>query len=121
MTGYNRPYVLQMAVALMTPGFDDEYYSGVRSAAESNGVSAEELDRAAFVVDGVQRGGGDLDEWIRQEFIVDGWLHGYVPLELDPSDPKWSTWKLAQFNDEHYDVQTVINHQPGRSDEQDIR
>ncbi|MBV0920516.1 hypothetical protein KC238_24980 [Mycobacteroides chelonae] len=121
MTGYNRPYVLQLAVALMMPGLDDTHYSSVRSAAESNGVSAEELDRAAFVVDGVQRGGVDLDEWIRQEFIVDGWLHGYVPLELDPSDPKWSTWKLAQFNDEHYNVQTVFNRQPGRSDEQDLR
>ncbi|GAB5901193.1 hypothetical protein [Mycolicibacterium mageritense] len=102
MTGLNRPYVLQMAVALTVPGRDDEFYARVRESAENNGVSAELLDRAAFIADGVRRGGTDVDEWIRQEFLVDGWLHGYVPLDASPTDPDWSTWKLAQLNEEHY-------------------
>lgn len=102
VTAHNRPYMFQIAVALLIPGRDDEYYARVRESAENNGIPADQLDRAAFIVDGVRRGGTDVDEWIRQEFIIDGWLHGYVPLGASPTDPEWSTWKLAQLNDEHY-------------------
>lgn len=102
VTEQNRPYVFQMAFALLVPGHEDQYYARVRESAENNGIPADQLDRAAFIVDGVRRGGTDVDEWIRQEFIVDGWLQGYVPLDISPADPEWSTWKLAQLNDEHY-------------------
>lgn len=101
VTAHNRPYIFPMAAALRVPGRDDEYYARVRDSAENNGIAADQLDRAAFV-DGVRRGGTDMDEWIRQEFIVDGWLHGYVSLDASPTDPEWSTWTLAQRNDEHY-------------------
>jgi hypothetical protein len=113
MTAYNRPYILQMAAALVLPGQDDEYYARVRDGAENNGIPADQLDRAAFIVDGVRRGGTDVEEWIRQEYIVDGWLHGYVPREMSPADPEWSTWKLAQLNDEHYGPAGRVTQQGG--------
>ncbi|CPR56924.1 Uncharacterised protein [Mycobacteroides abscessus subsp. abscessus] len=72
MTTFNRPYVLELAVALLVPQHDDEYYRRIRQTAEANGVTTAQLDRAAFVVDGVRKGGTDIDEWIRQEYIVDG-------------------------------------------------
>ncbi|KWX19576.1 hypothetical protein AFM11_35165 [Mycolicibacterium wolinskyi] len=106
MTAFNRPYVLQMAVALIVPQRDDEYYRRIREAAEGNGVPPDLLDRAAFIVDGVYKGGTDIDEWIRQEYIVDGWLHGYVPLDASPTDPHWSTFRLAQLAADHYRTQT---------------
>lgn len=108
MTTFNRPYVLQLAVALIVPQQDDDYYRRIRTTAEANGVAAEQLDRAAFVVDGVRKGGTDIDEWIRQEYIVDGWLQGYVPLDASPTDAQWSTYHLAQLAENHYRSQPSV-------------
>jgi hypothetical protein len=102
MTLQNRPYIFQIAVALLAPERNDGYYEHVRKTAETNGVSADQLDRAAYIVDGVRRGGTDIDEWIRQEYIVDGWLQGYVPLDASPADPQWSTFHLAQLAEDYY-------------------
>jgi hypothetical protein len=43
----------------------------------------------------------DYQSWIRQEYIVDGWLQGYLDANVDPIEAP-STWVLGQLADAHY-------------------
>lgn len=79
---------------------DDATIAGHYANAERNGVDRATLDRAAHTL--VRLAPADVDEWIRQEYIVDGWLHGYLPLTADPADPSLTTWQLGQLAYAHY-------------------
>ncbi|KDE96917.1 hypothetical protein Y900_030250 [Mycolicibacterium aromaticivorans JS19b1 = JCM 16368] len=103
----NRPYVFELARQLLTAldhdAATEQHLNGIDlqyANAERNGVDRATLDRAAHTL--LKLAPADIDEWIRQEYIVDGWLRGYLPLTTDPTDPNMSTWKLSQLADAHY-------------------
>jgi hypothetical protein len=50
----------------------------------------------------LQRGGEEEEDFILREYILDGWLHGYLPLDVAATDPALSTWKLAQLAEAYY-------------------
>lgn len=104
---FNRPYTFELARQLLAT-FDhqvltEQHREDIASQyanAERNGVDRATLDRAAHTLQRLAP--SDVDEWIRQEYIVDGWLHGYLPLAADPADPSLSTWQLGQLAYAHY-------------------
>ena len=112
----NRPYIFELARQFLIAQhedpaaqhldvhvFTDEDHvilAGHYANAERNGVDRATLDRAAHTL--LRLAPADVDEWIRQEYIVDGWLHGYLPLNADPADPSLTTWQLGQLADAHY-------------------
>jgi hypothetical protein len=79
---------------------DYENIGGQYANAERNGVDRATLDRAAHTL--LRLAPADVDEWIRQEYIVDGWLDGYLALSVDPADPALTTWRLGQLAHAHY-------------------
>lgn len=48
------------------------------------------------------RVGTDIDEFIRREYIINGWLQGYLPLTASLADPALTIRKLAQYAHCHY-------------------
>ncbi len=98
MAGANRPYTFELA-ALVVNGQD---LDGVRKAAEANGVAAADLDRAIAIVRGLQQGGEDPDDFVLREYILDGWLQGYLPLTVQGGDATLNTWRLGQLAEAHY-------------------
>ncbi len=97
----NRPYIFELA-AISLQSTESPGSEGIRDVAARNGVDLEQLDRAAEILRGVVAAGGDLDEWIRNEYILDGRLHGYLPIDASPADTDLATWKLGQFAEAHY-------------------
>lgn len=100
MATQNRPYVFELAtqfVELVARGGDG---SDTRELAARNDVDAGELDRAIAIVQGFISGGADVTQWLHQEYVIDGWLRGYLPLETSPADV--TTWTLGQLADNHY-------------------
>jgi hypothetical protein len=112
----NRPYIFELARHFLVaqhqdPGAqqhdpvvfteeDHENIEGQYANAERNGVDRDTLNRAAHTL--LRLAPADVDEWIRQEYIVDGWLHGYLDLSIDPADPTLTTWRLGQLAYAHY-------------------
>ncbi|MEX7474564.1 hypothetical protein AB4Z39_33275 [Mycobacterium adipatum] len=96
---YNRPYTFELAYQLLTAQPGDDLVGHYANAA-SNGVDRPALDRAAQTLRRLAP--ADVNTWIRQEYIVDGWLHGYLDITADPADPTLTTWKLGQLADAHY-------------------
>ncbi|WP_201263266.1 hypothetical protein [Mycobacterium avium] len=96
---YNRPYTFELAHQLLTATSTDDV-AGHYANAERNGVDRATLDRAAATLQRLAP--ADVDTWIRQEYIVDGWLHGYLALTADPADPNLTTWQLGQLAYTHY-------------------
>lgn len=94
----NRPYTFELA-ALTLGG---QPLENVRKTAVSNGLSVESLDRAIGILDILQRDGEDPQDFVLREYILDGWLHGYLPLDVEAADPALSTWKLGQLAEAHY-------------------
>lgn len=103
----NRPYTFELAGHLLA-AFNHqvlteqhhEDIAGQYANAERNGVDRATLERAAHALQRLAP--ADVDEWIRQEYIVDGWLQGYLPLTADPADPSLTTWQLGQLAYTHY-------------------
>lgn len=98
MAGTNRPYTFELA-ALVVNGQD---LDGVRKSAQANGVAAADLDRAIAIVRVLQQGGEDPDDFVLREYILDGWLQGYLPLDVQAGDPTLNTWRLGQLAEAHY-------------------
>ena len=96
---YNRPYTFELAYQLLTAQPGDDLVGHYANAA-SNGVDRPALDRAAQTLRRLAP--ADVNTWIRQEYIVDGWLHGYLPLDVAGTDPTLTTWKLGQLAEAHY-------------------
>ncbi|AFM20049.1 hypothetical protein Mycch_5372 (plasmid) [Mycolicibacterium chubuense NBB4] len=74
----------------------------MRKAAEANGVAAADLDRAIAIVRVLQQGGEDPDDFVLREYILDGWLRGYLPLTVQAGDPTLNAWRLGQLAEAHY-------------------
>ena len=94
----NRPYMFELA-ALILNGEDSD---GVRKTAESNGVVAADLERAIAILQMLQQGGEDPDDFVLREYILDGWLQGYLSLGVRTGDPALNTWRLGQLAEAHY-------------------
>ncbi|MGP4058541.1 hypothetical protein ACTWP6_27580 [Mycobacterium sp. 4D054] len=99
MTSLNRPYTFELAaMALADPGQQDE----IGATAERNGVGPEHFQRAVLILKALAASGHDIEDFVRREYILDGWLHGYLPLDASPGDPTLTIWKLGQFAEAHY-------------------
>lgn len=113
----NRPYIFELARHFLVAqhagrpfaqsddvhAFTEEDHENIESQyanAERNGVDRDTLNRAAHTLQRLAP--TDVDEWIRQEYIVDGWLHGYLNLNADPADPTLTLWRLGQLAYAHY-------------------
>lgn len=103
MTG-NRPYTFELAALLVAEQDRGNDTAQLQATATSNGVDLDHLDHAAAIVRHLAAGGEDVDDWIRREYLIDGWLHGYlpVPAESSPADPGLTTWVLSQYADAYY-------------------
>lgn len=97
---YNRPYTFELANELLTDRAAGHDVAGHYANAERNGISRADLDRATATLRRLAP--EDFATWLRQEYIVDGWLHGYVDVNADGSGADLSTWVLGQLADEHY-------------------
>ena len=95
----NRPYTFELAALALD---DQQPLENIRKTAVSNGVALDTLDRAIAVLRILQRGGEDPQDFILREYILDGWLHGYLPLDNAATDRALSTWKLGQLAEAHY-------------------
>lgn len=100
----NRPYAFELGAILYRETAAGQT-TNIRDVAADNGVSAEQLDRAAAIIARLDADGQDIDEFIRREYVIDGMLNGYVPLDASLRDPTLSTWTLSQHADNHYSRQ----------------
>lgn len=99
---FNRPYTFELAGQLLTARSLGDATAGHYLNAESNGVDRAQLDRAVATLQRIAP--ADFDTWIRREYIVDGWLHGYLELSANPDDPTLTVWVLGQRAAAHYDA-----------------
>ncbi|GAB4999701.1 hypothetical protein MAHJHV65_46740 [Mycobacterium avium subsp. hominissuis] len=97
---FNRPYTFELAHQLLSARSLGHDTAGHYASAASNGVDRELLDRAALALQRLDP--ADVDTWIRHEYIVDGWLHGYLDPAADPADPTLTAWVLGQLAAAHY-------------------
>jgi hypothetical protein len=49
----------------------------IQKTAEANGVAPATLERAIAILQILQRGGEELDDFVLREYILDGRLQGY--------------------------------------------
>lgn len=95
----NRPYRFELAaMALAEPGQHGE----IETLAERNGVDPDKFERATVIINGLKASGETLEDFVRREYILDGWLQGYLPLDVSPADSSLTTWKLGQFAEAYY-------------------
>lgn len=100
MPTYNRPYMFELAAMVLTARERGDHDSVAYATAEANGVEPEQLDRAVATLARLQI--ADFATWIRHEYLIDGWLHGYLDTTVDSADPTLTTWMLGQLADAHY-------------------
>ena len=99
MTNFNRPYTFELAaMALADTGQHDE----VGALGERNGVGPDHFERAVLILKAIASSGERIEDFVRREYILDGWLHGYLPLDIAGTDPTLTTWKLGQLAEAHY-------------------
>ncbi|MCA4726665.1 hypothetical protein [Mycolicibacterium fortuitum] len=99
MTTVNRPYMFELAALIVRAEERHEEVASLRQAAARNAVDATELDRTVELLRRFHATGTDIDEWVRQEYFVDGWIHGYLPPDLAPTA---SVWQMAQYAAAYY-------------------
>jgi hypothetical protein len=80
----NRPYTFELAATALA---ETAQHSEIRALAERNAVDPDQFERATIILKGVKASGETLDDFVRREYILDGWLHGYLSLDASPSDP----------------------------------
>jgi hypothetical protein len=100
MTIANRPYTFELASTLLDARRRGEPVAGHYDIASRNGIAHDALDRAAATLERLAI--EDCATWIRHEYIVDGWLNGYLDINADPADPTLTTSLLSQHADLHY-------------------
>lgn len=73
----NRPYAFELAaMAVVDPGRHNDF----KDTAERNGVGPDQFDRAAAILKTYVSSVESLEDFVRREYFLDGWLHGYLPL-----------------------------------------
>ncbi len=103
MSDYNRPYLWEIAANALSSDnamtLDD-----VRALADRHGIPELNAERAMSTLTALAAAGEDLDEWVRRQYVVDGWMEGYLLIDTAAlSDANtYSTWKLAQLAYAHY-------------------
>ena len=102
----NRPYLFELATLIRTARINGEDLSSLRDVAAHNNIDLAELDRASSIVDALAAEGTDLDEWVRREYIIDGWLHGWLSPQASFNDPALTSWKLSQYAYDYYSQST---------------
>lgn len=95
----NRPYAFELAHDLLADRTAGRDVEGHYANAERNGVGRAALDRAAATLQRLAP--EDFATWIRHEYLVDGWLHGYVDVTAGSGD-ELTTWVLGQLAETHY-------------------
>ena len=95
----NRPYVFELAALALNP---EVGHDNARKTAHDNGIDDAVFDRAVDVLHRIRDGGEDIDDFVLREYILDGWLQGYVPLDPEASTSMPTTWRLAQLAEDHY-------------------
>lgn len=98
----NRPYTFELAAIALEVPAESAGDEGIRDVAARNGVDLDQFDRAVEILKGVAAAGGDIGEWVRNEYILDGRLHGYLPIDASLTDADLTTWKLGQYAEAHY-------------------
>jgi hypothetical protein len=98
MAGNNRPYTFELAALALEQQSPDS----IRRTADANGINVADLDRAITILRILQDGGEDPDDFSLREYILDGWLQGYLPLNVQAGDPTLSIWRLGQLAEAHY-------------------
>lgn len=96
----NTPYVFELAASILHQEATGADPAGTWQAGINNGISAPELQRATAILRQFQAAGTDTDEWIRQAYVIDGWLRGYLP--LDTPAEQASSWHMGQLADAFY-------------------
>lgn len=104
MATQNRPYIFEMAKQIVDVTARGEDPSKSREAALHNGIDPGELERAVVIVQHFISSGSDVEQWLHQEYIIDGWLRGYLPLETSASET--GIWTLGQMADAFYATHT---------------
>ncbi len=99
MTTVNRPYMFELAALIVRAEERHEEVESLRQAAARNAVDATELDRTVDLLRRFHASGTDIDEWVRQEYFVDGWIRGYLPQDLAPTA---SVCQMAQYAAGYY-------------------
>lgn len=94
--------MFELASIALRSQHGEEDTACIRDTAATNGIDTEQLTRATEVIRQLAAAGEDVDAWIRREYIIDGWLHGYLPLDLSLADPAVTTWKLGQYAEAYY-------------------
>lgn len=103
MSEYNKPYLWEIVANALAPDsgmtLDD-----VRTLADRHGIPGLSVDRAMASLTALAASGEDLDEWVRRQYVLDGWMQGYLQIDAAAlSDVEtFSTWKLGQLAYAHY-------------------
>ena len=98
----NRPYTFELAALAVNGGVGPD---NARKTAVEKGISPETFDRAVQVLLKLLDGGEDSDDFVLREYILDGWLQGYLPVDVQAGDPMLTTWQLGQLAEAHYSRQ----------------
>ncbi len=94
-------HVFELAADLHDAQRSGEPLTQHYETAEHYGITADQLTRAARTLDLLAI--EDFPAWIRQQYLIDGSLRGYLP--ANPAD--LTTWTLAQLADHHYTAARV--------------
>jgi len=94
----NRPYTFELASILLTAQRRGEDVTDLYETAQRNSVDTGQMQRAAQILDQLDAAGEDIAEWVRREYLLDGWLRGYIP--VGQADVPTSI--AAQMAEAHY-------------------
>lgn len=94
----NRPYTFELASFLLEAKRNNTDTANIHETAQRNGVDTGQLQRAADILEHFTTNDQDTAEWIHREYLIDGWLHGYIP----PDQTDIPTYIAAQLAEAHY-------------------
>lgn len=98
----NRGYTFELASFLRDAQHGDGDTTNVYDTAQRNGVDRDQLDRAAEILTHLAAAGEDTAAFIHREYLIDGWLHGYISVEQTDIP----TSIAAQLAEAHYATTT---------------
>jgi hypothetical protein len=103
MSEYNKPYLWEIVANALAPD-SGTTLDDVRTLADRHGIPGLSVDRAMATLTALAASGEDLDEWVRRQYVLDGWMQGYLQIDAAAlSDVEtFSTWKLGQLAYAHY-------------------
>ncbi|TEA09202.1 hypothetical protein [Mycobacteroides salmoniphilum] len=100
MSAANTPYIFELAASILHQEANGGDPADMWKVGSNNGISVPELQRATAILRQFQAAGTDINEWIRQAYVIDGWLRGYLP--LDTPAEQATSWYVGQLADAFY-------------------